>query len=220
VKVPKKFGFNWSIFGWFGHFTEHVVGKILGFRRNGHMRSENPPEGAKNLQGYTMGTIEHIPPTGFIGFVKNLKNLQEVEKGAYCNTAGKETEGKRQMNGLLTKRKKASPGTRSPEHGGRRWGRSPATGRSRQRQRGNGRWQGERLSLWLGRAGGLFFKRDMGAPDSLQCLSGAHRTAHRKKDLARGCRCTGHSTVQCPVHTGLSGEPRQRRVWKILNFSI
>jgi hypothetical protein len=27
-------------------------------------------------------------------------------------------------------------------------------------------------------AGGLFLKRDMGAPDSLQCLSGAHRTAH------------------------------------------
>jgi hypothetical protein len=66
VKVPAKFGFNWSIFGWFGHFTEHVVGEILGFRRNGHLRSENPPEGAKNLQGYIMGTIEHIPRLGFI----------------------------------------------------------------------------------------------------------------------------------------------------------
>jgi hypothetical protein len=66
VKVPEKFGFNLSIFGWFGYFTEHVVGEILGFRRNGHMRSENPLEGAKNLQGYIMGTIEHIPPTGFI----------------------------------------------------------------------------------------------------------------------------------------------------------
>jgi hypothetical protein len=43
-----------------------------------------------------------------------------VEKGGYCNTAGKGTEGKRQMNGLLTEREKASPGTRSPEHGGRR----------------------------------------------------------------------------------------------------
>ena len=30
------------------------------------------------------------------------------------------------------------------------------------------------------RTGGCFLKRDMGAPDSLQCLSGAHRTAHRK----------------------------------------
>jgi hypothetical protein len=24
VKGSEKFGFNWSIFGWFGHFTEHV----------------------------------------------------------------------------------------------------------------------------------------------------------------------------------------------------
>jgi hypothetical protein len=32
VKVPEKFGFNWSIFDWFGHFTEHVVGGGLGFR--------------------------------------------------------------------------------------------------------------------------------------------------------------------------------------------
>jgi hypothetical protein len=26
----------------------------------------------------------------------------------------------------------------------------------------------------------VFLKREMGTPDSLQCLSGAHRTAHRK----------------------------------------
>jgi hypothetical protein len=32
VKVPKKFGFNRSISGWFGHFTEHVIGGGLGFR--------------------------------------------------------------------------------------------------------------------------------------------------------------------------------------------
>jgi hypothetical protein len=32
VKVPEKFGFNWSIFGWFGHFTEHVMCGGLGFR--------------------------------------------------------------------------------------------------------------------------------------------------------------------------------------------
>ena len=50
VKVPEKFGFNWSIFGWFGHFTEHVEGGVLGFRGNGHLRCENLPEGAKNLQ--------------------------------------------------------------------------------------------------------------------------------------------------------------------------
>jgi hypothetical protein len=32
VKVPEKFGFNWSKFGWFGHFTEHVVCGDLGFQ--------------------------------------------------------------------------------------------------------------------------------------------------------------------------------------------
>jgi hypothetical protein len=32
VKVPEKFGFNWSSFGWFGHFTEHVVCEDLGLR--------------------------------------------------------------------------------------------------------------------------------------------------------------------------------------------
>jgi hypothetical protein len=32
VMVPEKIGFNRSIFGWFGHFTEHVVGEGLGFR--------------------------------------------------------------------------------------------------------------------------------------------------------------------------------------------
>jgi hypothetical protein len=86
------------------------------------LRWENPPEGAKSLQGYTKGTIEYIPPTGFTRFHRNLKKITRGEKGGYCNTAGKETEGKRQMNGLLTEREKASPGTRSPEHGGRRRG--------------------------------------------------------------------------------------------------
>jgi hypothetical protein len=68
VKVPEKFGFNWSIFGWFGHFTEHVVGGVLGFRGNGHLRSENPHEGARNLQGHSMATKEHIAQLGFTGF--------------------------------------------------------------------------------------------------------------------------------------------------------
>jgi hypothetical protein len=92
----------------------------------------------------------------------------------------------------------------------------------------------EREAVWplaRARARGLFLKRDMGAPDSLQCLSGAHRTAHssclvkhrtahrRRSSCARG-RCTGQCTVQCLVHTGLSGEPRQREVLKFLNFSI
>jgi hypothetical protein len=35
VKVPEKFGFNQSNFGWFGHFAEHVTYGGLGFRENG-----------------------------------------------------------------------------------------------------------------------------------------------------------------------------------------
>jgi hypothetical protein len=31
VKVAENFGFDRSIFGWFGYFTEHVVCKDLGF---------------------------------------------------------------------------------------------------------------------------------------------------------------------------------------------
>jgi hypothetical protein len=60
-------------------------------------------------------------------------------------------------------------------------GRSPAGEReSPERQRDGA---GE-MSLWLGLGLEPFFlKRDMGAPDSLQCLSGAHRTAHRKMDF-------------------------------------
>jgi hypothetical protein len=38
VKVLEKFGFNRSIFGWFGHFTEHVTCEVLGFQRNGYLR--------------------------------------------------------------------------------------------------------------------------------------------------------------------------------------
>jgi hypothetical protein len=50
-------------------------------------------------------------------------------------------------------------------------GRSPVESWNRQRQRDAGR--GGELGLEA-----LFLKRDMGAPDSLQCLAGAHRTAH------------------------------------------
>jgi hypothetical protein len=79
------------------------------------------------------------------------------------------------------------------------------------------------------RAGGHFLKHVMGAPDSLQCLSGAHRTAHsscpvnhrtthRKKELCARGWCTEQCTVQRPVHTGLFGEPRQREFLNFLYF--
>jgi hypothetical protein len=83
VKVPEKFGFNWSIFGWFGHFTEHVEGEELGFRRNGHLRCENPPEGAKNLQECSIHTETHIPQHGFTRFLRDLKLTTKVEERAF-----------------------------------------------------------------------------------------------------------------------------------------
>jgi hypothetical protein len=77
VKVPEKFGFNWSKFGWFGHFTEHLLGEDLGFEVYGHLRWECPPEGAKSLQGYTTETIEHKSPIGFTGFLRDWKDWQK-----------------------------------------------------------------------------------------------------------------------------------------------
>jgi hypothetical protein len=57
-------------------------------------------------------------------------------------------------------------------------GRSPAGERELpEKQRGR-LAAGEDEPLARLRAGGLFLKRDMGAPDSLQCLSSAHQTAH------------------------------------------
>jgi hypothetical protein len=79
VKVPEKFGFNWSIFGWFGHFTEHVEGDGLGFRENGCLRCETPPEGAKNLQECSRHIETHI--TTWIH-----RNLQRFE---FCAKGGK-----------------------------------------------------------------------------------------------------------------------------------
>jgi hypothetical protein len=70
----------------------------------------------------------------------------------------------------------------------------------------------------LARSGwGDFLKRDMGTPDSLQCLSGAHRTAHsscpvnhrtahRKRGILRAAagapdsaQCSVRCTPDCPV---------------------
>jgi hypothetical protein len=53
---------------------------------------KNPPEGAKDLQGYVIGTKEHIPLTGFMGFHRNLKNLQRGGKGVYSTEQGTERE--------------------------------------------------------------------------------------------------------------------------------
>jgi hypothetical protein len=85
VKVPEKFGFNWSIFGWFGHFTEHMACGELGFWRYGHLRIETLPKGAKNLQGIKWSTKEHFQPEGFTGIHKNLSLGQSGGRGVHCS---------------------------------------------------------------------------------------------------------------------------------------
>jgi hypothetical protein len=90
----------------------------------------------------------------------------------------------------------------------------------------------ETESLWLGSGWRRFFKTRYGRtgqstvpvrciPDSAQYLSGEPPDNAQENGIcARGCRCTEHCTVQCPVHTGLSGYPRQKKILKFLNFSI
>jgi hypothetical protein len=70
VKVPEKFGFDWSIFGWFGHFTEHVVGGVLGFWGNGYLRWKTIPKElgtCKDTQGTQRNIYDHLVSLDFIG---------------------------------------------------------------------------------------------------------------------------------------------------------
>jgi hypothetical protein len=104
-----------------------------------------------------------------------------VEEGA---SLAREIERERRQREkeLLTERgQERSTGSRSPEHGRRQWTSVTREERVVARESESREHRGRRRPLARSRAGGDFLKRDMGAPDSLQCLSGAHRTAHRRK---------------------------------------
>jgi hypothetical protein len=208
------------------------------------------------LQGYTIETLELKPPSGFTGIHQISRNLKSCTKREKRGTAAHRKRGRgEQREDLLTEEGDEVAGGRWPPVAGVR--RNIARSRGGRRETESSRaLAGKKEASGSVGLGAVFLKREMGTPDSLQCLSGAHRTAHSEASgsvglgavflkremgtpdslqclsgeppdsaqenwiLARGCRCTGHCTVQCPVHTGLSGEPRQRGVWKILNFSI
>jgi hypothetical protein len=104
VKVPEKVGFNWSIFGWFGHFTEHVVGEVLGFRWNSYSRWENPPEGARNLQGYSRSTKEHFASLGFTRTHKIWNWHTGVEERALLVAGVQREKGERERRGFSPER--------------------------------------------------------------------------------------------------------------------
>jgi hypothetical protein len=90
------------------------------------LRRENPPEGARILQGYIRGTKEHIPPTGFTGIDKDSRKNHKRWKKVNTVTDRK-LRGSESGQELLTGEGHKS--TRSPEigHDGEedrwRWGR-------------------------------------------------------------------------------------------------
>jgi hypothetical protein len=81
--------------------------------------------------------------------------------------------------------------------------------RAEKRQRKEKKWHLAQLGLEAD-----FLKRDMGASDSLQCLSGAHRTAHRKMEFEHAAagapdiaQCSVRCTPDCPV------TPNRGKIW-------
>jgi hypothetical protein len=54
------------------------------------LRIETLPKGARNLQGYSRDTKEHIPPLGFTGIDKNLNRAQRVERGVLTGHLNRE----------------------------------------------------------------------------------------------------------------------------------
>jgi hypothetical protein len=127
----------------------------------------------RSVQGTHRNTFHHLESLGFTGF-------GDFHKRWKWEPLLTRTESERE---LRERWMGCSPRGRGRAQAHDRWstvvadeGRSPAgEWESPERQRESA---GE-MSLWLGLGLEAFFlKRDMGAPDSLQCLSGAHRTAH------------------------------------------
>ena len=103
----------------------------------------------------------------------------------------------------------------------RRGGEITGDGRNRLRPR-EPRQRTERKCQASGARGGkIFLKTGYGRTgQSTVPVRCTPDSAQENGVPARGSRCTGHCTVQCPVHTGLSSEPSQRGNFGFLNFSI
>jgi hypothetical protein len=117
VKVPEKFGFNWSNFGWFGHFTEHVACSGLGFRGNGHLRWRNPPEGAQDLDPKGHKATTH--QLGFTRFGLDLNLRPRVEWTGFTIETDRE---KRDKVGRSSPEEEAEQGHQRSSEQGRRTG--------------------------------------------------------------------------------------------------
>jgi hypothetical protein len=119
------------------------------------LRWENPPEGARNLQGYLRDTWEHIPP---LGFTRIDRKLNWAQKGWKRNSLPREMEREK------TEGEEAAHRARAEEHwdevageqiaGEEGW--SPTRGGDRQRLRERGREQREVTARPRAREGKVF----------------------------------------------------------------
>jgi hypothetical protein len=191
------------------------------------LRSWEPTRMFKAHRGTHTTTWFHRISQEFEVDTQGWKRGSSLVAGAHRDKRGKEREKR-----VLTRE------GRGDALGRRRWrGRRRGGVVAGEEEIARGRERGaENREKWLpglGRERGkVFLETEYGCtgqstvpvrctPDNAQYLSGEPPdNAQEHGILARGCRCTGHCTVQCPVHTGLSGEPRQREVLKFLNFSI
>ena len=147
------------------------------------------------------------------------QNFERFAKGRergelYCLT-GREHERRGEKSNSPRGKRRGAQGHRSTAgEDGRRW-RSPARG-NRQTQRAGRLGEETKPLARFGRAGGGFLKREMGTPDSLQWLSGAHRTAHSScpvnhRTAHRKMTFSARLPVHRTLHSAVSGAHRTVR---------
>jgi hypothetical protein len=103
------------------------------------LRWENPPEGARNLQGCSRHTEEHISPHDFTGIHRDLKFAQKVGRRASAqqNREGGKLKGKWDCSPREGQGRYRVAGGSPPGRGDRRRGwKSPETETSGREQRG------------------------------------------------------------------------------------
>jgi hypothetical protein len=148
--------------------------------------------------------------------------IHQISRNLKCCTKGrgegpllttKRGRGEQREDLLTEGGKERWQGCRSPVGDGGRRRRKFAGGGEENRQRTESAGEEEEIEPGHGLGQrGIFLKTEYGRTgQSTVPVRCTPDSAQENWILARGCRCTGHCTVQCPVHTGLSGEPRQRR---------
>jgi hypothetical protein len=148
----------------------------------------------------------HIHAHDSQSFDKILNLAIKGWKGVHCTT--EEQRGGKSEGGRAAHREEEAEVPTLEKVIGARRRRAPPVSRGGNRQRGQRAESIEgKESLWLGLGLEAFFlKRDMGAPNSLQCVSGAHRIAHSScpvnhRTTHRRRRSCAHAAgaPDCPV---------------------